>query len=222
MERCRTRAIAVPTDVTSANDLATLVSRTEEELGPVDLLVNNAGLECVGYFEQIDPAYIERTVATNLTAVIVLTRLVVPGMLERGHGHVANIASMAGKVARPWGAVYSATKHGVVGFSWSLRAELARRGVGVSVICPHYVSGEGMFAEREERVKDVRGMKTVSPQEVAEKTVWAIENNKAEVVIAPVMMKMADVVHALSPDAIIGLAWRSGMYDLVRKEATGD
>ena len=74
-------AIAVPTDVTAQSDLEALVKRTESELGPLDLLVNNAGVECVGYFERLDFDLIETTIATNLKSVITLTRLVVPGML---------------------------------------------------------------------------------------------------------------------------------------------
>jgi short-subunit dehydrogenase len=223
VQRHGVRAIAIPTDVTKRAELENLVHQASERLGPIDILVNNAGVEAVGYFEKLDLDYIERAVTTNLTSLILLTRMVVPQMLERGHGHIANIASVAGKVARPYAGVYAATKHGVVGFSWSLRAELGPKGVGVSVICPGYVTGDGMFAQRESHAgKPPRGIKYVTPAEVAEKTLKAIEANQAEVIVGPATFKVADVVHALSPDLAIGISRRSGVYDFVKREATGD
>jgi short-subunit dehydrogenase len=217
------RAITVPTDVSDRAALELLVKRTNDELGPIDLLVNNAGVECVGYFEQLDADHIAATVATNLEAPIMLTRLVAPQMIERRRGHIVNISSAAGKAARPYGVVYSATKHGVVGFSWSLRAELAPHNVGVSVICPGYVTGEGMFAKRETYAGRPPGnIGVVQSSDVADAVVSAIEKNKAEAVIAPALVKIADVFHALSPDFAMGVARRSGAYKYLRKEATGD
>ena len=217
------RAIAVPTDVTNRADLEKLVDTTTNELGPIDLLVNNAGVEMVGYFQDLDLDRAEAAIATNLTAAIALTRLVVPGMLERRRGHIANIASSAGKAARPYGSVYAATKHGLVGFSWGLRAELEPSGVEVSVICPGYVTGEGMFAEREEQAgKPPAALKVVTPEKVADETVKSIEHNRAEVVVGPPLMKTADVFHAISPQFAIWVGRRSGLYSFLRKEATGD
>ncbi len=215
-------AITVPTDVTSRADLEQLVARTQEELGPPDVLINNAGIECVGHFAELDLDDIESTVATNLIGPITLARLVVPIMVARGRGHICNIASAAGKAARPYGVVYSGTKHGLVGFSWGLRAELAPRGVEVSVVCPGYVTGEGMFAEREGHAgRPPRNLGLCTPQRVAEEVVKSIEKNRAEVVIAPAFVKIADVVHALSPDLAIAVARRTGAYSYLRREATG-
>lgn len=217
------RAIVVPTDVTDRGALKNLVDRTTSELGDIGLLVNNAGVEMVGYFEGLDPDQIESTIATNLTATIMLTRMVVPQMIARRRGHVCNIASMAGKSARPYGVVYSATKHGVVGFSWGLRAELAPHGVEVSVICPGYVSEVGMFAERAGQAGKVPGaLKIVSPQRVADSTIATIERNRPEAVIGPPLMRVADVFHALSPSFAIAVGRRSGIYRFLRREATGD
>ena len=91
-----TRVVVVPTDVAHESELKNLVARAEAELGPVDLLVNNAGTEQIGHFETLDPDAIERVVAVNLTAALTLTRLVLPGMLARGRGHIVNMASVAG------------------------------------------------------------------------------------------------------------------------------
>ncbi|MGH2729110.1 MAG: SDR family NAD(P)-dependent oxidoreductase [Actinomycetota bacterium] len=217
------KAITVPTDVTNRADLEKLIERTTTELGPIDVLVNNAGVEMAGYFETLDLDRIEATIATNLTAAIMLTRLVVPGMLERGSGHIVNISSAAGKAARPYGTVYSASKHGLVGFSWGLRAELGPRGIGVSVVCPGYVTGEGMFAEREKSAGKVpAALKVVTPEKVAQQTVKAIERNRAEVIVGPPLMKTADVFHALSPDGAIWVGRRTGLYRFLKREATGE
>jgi short-subunit dehydrogenase len=217
------RAITVPADITNRADLEKLVERTTNELGPIDLLVNNAGREMVGYFERLDPDEIAGTIETNLLAPILLSRLVVPGMIERGRGHIVNIASAAAKVARPYGGVYSASKHGVVGFSWSLRAELAARGVEVTVVCPAYVTGEGMFAEREARAGKIPGpLRPVTPQKVAQETIKSIEKNRAEVVVGPLLAKTSDVFHAISPSLSMAIGRRTGLYGFLKREATGE
>jgi short-subunit dehydrogenase len=146
-------------------------------------------------------------------------------MMERKHGHVCNIASVAGKVARPYATVYAATKHGVVGFSWSLRAELGEHGVEVSVVCPGYVQDVGMFADRAASLgvpKPPNALKAVSAEDVSVATMDAIENNKAEVIVGPLLLKIADVAHAFSPDWAMNMARRSGSYRFAKKEATGD
>ena len=219
------KAIAVPTDVSSPAELEDLVARTRAELGPIDLLVNNAGIEIPGHSEKLELDAIDRAVSVNLTALIQLTRLVLPEMVERRHGHICNIASVAGKAARPYATVYAATKHGVIGFSWSLRAEMAEQGVEVSVICPGYVSDVGMFADRVRNLevgKPPRALRAVTPQKVAAETIKSIETNRADVVVGPVVMKVSDIAHALSPDFAIGVARKSGSYRYVKKEATGD
>lgn len=219
------RAIAVPTNVTDGAQLQALVDAAALEFGRIDLLVNNAGIECAGYSESLELDQIESTIQTNLIALIQLTRLVIPQMIERGRGHVCNIASVAGKVARPYSTVYAASKHGVVGFSWSLRAELASRGVEVSVVCPGYVSEVGMFADRSGRL-DVplppRGLDAVSPVRVARETIAAIEKNRPETIVGPFMMKIADIAFAISPQLGMNAARRTGAYDYIKREATGD
>lgn len=219
------KAIVVPTDISNRSELEELVSRTREELGPIDLLVNNAGMEIAGYSQQLDADHVDQAVQLNLTSLIQLTRLVIPEMIERRHGHICNIASVAGKVARPYSVVYAATKHGVVGFSWSLRAEMAEHDVEVSVVCPGYVSDVGMFADRRERTgfgKAPKALEEVTPDQVVSGTIEAIESNRAETVIGPPALRLADIVHAISPDLAMNIARKSGSYRFVKKEATGD
>jgi uncharacterized protein len=219
------RAISVPTDVSDPRQLQALIDSATTEFGRIDLLVNNAGVECAGYSDKLELDQIELTVRTNLTSLIELTRLAIPQMIERGHGHICNIASVAGKVARPYSTVYAATKHGVVGFSWSLRAELQPQGVEVSVVCPGYVSEVGMFADRSGKLEvppPPRGLDAVSPVRVAEETIEGIEKNRPETIVGPLMMRIADVAFAISPQFGINAARRSGAYAYVKQEATGD
>ena len=219
------RALPVATDVSDVTQLQALVDAADAEFGRIDLLINNAGIEIPGHSETLDLDRIEAGVHTNLTALIQLTRLVIPQMIERKRGHVCNIASAAGKVARPFATVYAATKHGVVGFSWSLRAELAPLGVEVTVVCPGYVSDVGMFADRTSKLgveMPSRSLKAVSAERVAAEVIESIQKNRAETVVGPLVMKIADVAHAISPDFAMGVARRSGAYDYVRREATGE
>ncbi|MEA2517205.1 MAG: hypothetical protein QOG16_1043 [Actinomycetota bacterium] len=219
------RAIAVPTDIASRSELQELVRRTRDDLGPVDLLVNNAGLEIAGYSEKLEPDYIDQVVQVNLTSLMQLSLLVIPEMMQRRRGHICNIASVAGKVARPYAVVYSATKHGVVGFSWSLRAEMAEHGVEISVVCPGYVADVGMFADRRSKLgigKPPNALKEVTPQDVVDAAIRSIESNRAEAIVGPLVMKIADVAHAISPDFAMNMARKSGSYRFVKKEATGD
>lgn len=213
------RAIAVPTDVTNNEDLQALVDRTEAELGPPDLLVNNAGVQKVTRFEKVDPADIAWIINTNLIALEVLTRLVLPGMIERGRGHVCNIASLSGRTAYPYNAIYASSKHAVVGFSWSLREEMRPYGIEVSVVCPGFVSDEGMFARRHPDDPPPKIARMVSPTEVATRTIEAIEKNKAEVIVTGGLGNVVDVFHALSPDTTARIQRRAGLYDYMREEA---
>ncbi|MDT7537758.1 MAG: hypothetical protein QOI82_1343 [Actinomycetota bacterium] len=114
---------AYPCDLSELGGLAALVERVEAD-GPVDVLVNNAGVSNVGWFLDRTPAEIDQVLVVNLLAPIHLCRLLLPRMLERGRGHVVNISSMAGVIAPPGLASYGATKAGLAHFTAGLRADL--------------------------------------------------------------------------------------------------
>lgn len=211
--------ITVPTDVTKIDQLQNLHARTEQELGPVDLLVNNAGIERYAHFHEYEFGYIEDAIRTNLIAAEVLTRIALPGMIDRGRGHVCNISSMAGKVGVPFNAVYSSTKHGLVGFSLSLREEMRRYGVEVSVVCPGFVEGAGMFQDWSRGKKPPGLTSTVPIERVVAKTMEAIENDKAETTVAGGLLKVADILQAISPRLIHAIGRRVGTYSFIEKEA---
>ena len=136
-------ALAVRCDVTVPADVAALVERTRDDLAGCDVLVNDAGVPGGGPFAAASADQIERIVRVNLLGVLLVTKAFLPTMLERGRGHVVNVASLAGRFAIPGSAVYSATKHGVVAFSESLHYELEGTGVRVTAVNPGLVSTEG-------------------------------------------------------------------------------
>lgn len=222
VEQLGGRAVSIPTDVGKLKDLQALVETAESELGPVDLLVNNAGIEKYSHYQELEIDMIERTLRVNLWAPEVLTRLVLPDMVKRRRGHIVNVASVAGKTAVPYNAVYSSTKHGLVGFSWSLREEVKAFGVGVSVVCPGFVSEAGMFDHWSGGQKPPSVSRAVSPEKVAAAVVRAVEADKAEIIVARGLTKVVDISHAISPAFTTALARKSGAYTFLRKATRGD
>ena len=177
---------SVPADLMERDEAEGLVARAEDALGPIDILVNNAGLEFGGQFLERTADEIEGLTRVNLLALMHITRSAMPGMFERGRGHVVNIASLAGKVSFPYLSTYTASKHGVVGFTASLRAEHSEDPVGFSAICPGFVSRVGMFGRLQERVGEPpRMVRTVPPEQVGEAVVTAIRGDRAEVIVQP-------------------------------------
>lgn len=143
----------VPTDVADPGQLAALVTTAVERLGPIDLLVNNAGVEEVAFFEDLSPEEIELNTRINLIAPMQLARAVLPAMLARDRGHIINMASVAGLAPLGFAETYGATKAGLLNFSRSLRVSLRARGskVRVAAVCPGFVEGAGMYADQQVR-----------------------------------------------------------------------
>ena len=221
LEGLGVRAVSIPTDVTVREDRARLVERASGELGPIDLLVNNAGIEPTNHFVRLDDAAIEDTIATNLTASALLMRQVLPGMLERGRGHVVNIASLAGKVPVPYDSIYSATKFALVGLTHAIRGELRGSGVGVSVICPGFISDAGMFADvqTETQVKAPAIASTSKPEKVAAAVVRAVRHDVAEVIVNPPTGRPLLAVAALAPTVGQAMMRQTGIVAMMRQVA---
>src|SRR5215203_693664 len=129
-------SIGLPLDVTDRPGFTAFLDEVERRLGPIDVLVNNAGIMPVGPLDEEDDATAIRMIEINLHAVIHGTKEAMRRMKPRGTGHIVNIASSAGKTGYPHLASYCATKHGVVGLSEGARAELRGTGVEVSVVMP--------------------------------------------------------------------------------------
>lgn len=170
--------------------------------GDVDVAVLNAALPASGPLLDYEIDQIDRAIEVNLRVPLVLARLLAEGMVARRRGHIVFISSLAGKASSPGTTLYSATKFGLRGASNSLRQDLEGSGVGVSVVCPGFVSDAGMFADSGARLP--RAIKTVTPEDVAKATVRAIERNIGEVDVAPLTLRAASIVAQIAP----GLAAR--------------
>jgi NAD(P)-dependent dehydrogenase (short-subunit alcohol dehydrogenase family) len=129
-------------DVSLREDVQRAVQSAERELGPVDVLVNNAGVAESAPFVAMDDGQWDRILAVNLNGTYHCMRTVAPGMFERRSGRIINIASSAGKVGYPYTAAYVASKHGVVGLTRSVALEASSRGVTVNAICPGWIASD--------------------------------------------------------------------------------
>jgi uncharacterized protein len=184
------------------------VAALARSAGAVDVLVANAGLPASGPLDGFTPEQIDRALDVNLRAPMQLSRALVPGMVERGRGHVVLVSSLAGKVASVGSAVYSATKFGLRGFGAGLRQDLHGAGVGVTVVFPSFVRDAGMYAETEVDLPPWVGTRT--PDDVARAVVRGIEQNRAEIDVAPLGLRLGAVASALAPGTAARLQRRLG------------
>lgn len=127
-------------DVGQAGAVEALIESVTVELGPVDTLINNAGIAIIRPLTELSIEEWDATMATNLRSLFLVTRAVLPGMLERGSGIIVNVASLAGRNPLVGGTAYAASKHAVLGFSKSLMLEVRKQGVRVLAICPGSVN----------------------------------------------------------------------------------
>src|SRR5260370_2359601 len=135
--------LTVPTDVTDREARNALVNTAERTFGAVDVLVNNAGGDLQREFHHYTAEDVEALIRLNLTGPIELTRLLLPGMLQRKQGHIVNISSMGGRIGFPYTEVYSACKDGLIGFTRVLRADYRKAGISSSALILGSIGGAG-------------------------------------------------------------------------------
>jgi uncharacterized protein len=177
-----------------------LIKRVESEAGPIDVLVNNAGLETTAWLHNEDPQRIRSVARLNLEAPMMLTRAVLPGMLARGRGHVVFTSSLAGSAAFPGMAAYSATKAGLNNFAGALRIELRDTPVNFTVVAPGPVDTQmwdqledsGHLAPMLKRLRLLQLIPKKSPELIAARTVAAV---------------MADRRHVRTPRRLSATFW---------------
>ncbi len=214
------KAEAVPAELGERTQVEALIERCEAALGPLDLLVNNAGIETVGAFTAYTPDQLSAMVDINLTAPMLLAHRALPGMLERGRGHVVFISSLAGKVGPAYNEPYAATKAGLIGLTQSLRAEYRRAPVGFSVVCPGFVAGDGMYQRMvEEGVSSNRLMGETTLEKVAERVVEAIREDKPEVLESGSPIRPLLALGQLSPRLAERTVERIGATEIFRRTA---
>jgi len=201
------RAAAVPADLGDFGQIDTVVERTEQELGPVDLLINNAGIESSASFTRRTRDGLTAMVDINLTAPMLLTHRVLPGMLTRGEGHVVFISSLAGKRGIGYLEPYCATKAGIINLVQSLRAEYSGVPVGFSVVCPGFVMGDGMFQRYlDEGMRAPRLPGHTTADRVAAKVLAAIVRDLPEVHVNSVPLRPLLALAEVAPRFVERLA----------------
>lgn len=184
--------VAFPLDVTDRKSFEGFLDAAEKELGPIDVVINNAGIMPLNLLTDESDETAKLMVDINLHGVLFGTKLAMERMVPRRTGHIVNIASQAGKAGFPGGATYCATKHAVVGLSEAARAELRDSNVEVSVVMPAVVNtelGSGLM--------QARGVKTLEPEDVAEAIVEAIETNRFEVWVPKETQAIATVMNVM-------------------------
>ena len=169
-------AVGLALDVTDRDSFRAFLAEAEAALGPLDVLVNNAGIMPIGPFLEESDTVTRRQVEVNVHGVVTGMKLTLPGMIDRGRGQVVNLGSAASLVGLPGEAVYCGTKFFVRGVSEAVRTELRGTGVEITVVEPNLAAtrlGAGM--------EPARGSRLLDPEEVADAVVGAIERPRFEV-----------------------------------------
>ncbi len=185
--------VGLPLDVTDSASFESFLQEVDRRLGPLDVLVNNAGIMPIGPFTEESDATAKRMVDINLHGVIHGSKLALARFLPRSRGHLVQIASAAGKAGLPGGVSYCATKHAVVGLSEALRAELRGTGVDVSLVMPVVVN-----TELGSGLPETRGFKAMQPEDVADAIVEALQTGRFEVFVPKSMSRLVRM-NALMP-----------------------
>jgi NADP-dependent 3-hydroxy acid dehydrogenase YdfG len=193
--------IALELNVTDRSSFEGFLAQVEEQVGPLDVIVNNAGIMPIGPFVEETDATAQRMIDINLHGVIYGTKLALPGMTRRGSGHIVNIASQAGKGGFPGGATYCATKHAVVGLSEAVRGETRNTGVEISCVMPAIVNTELTAG-----MTEARGVKNIEPEDVAEAIVAALKVPKFDVFVPGYAGAIAKVMNLMPRAAREGLS----------------
>lgn len=211
------RVVVIPSDLAGTHQVKLLAQKAEGELGSVDILINNAGVELTAPLQDHPADKIGLVVKVNLLAPMLLAQCLLPGMLKRGKGHIVNIASLAGKTGLPFQTPYATTKAGLVMFTHSLRAELIDQPVGASVICPGFVADDGMYARLEERGNQApKVLKPTTPDNVSDAVIKAIKQDVAELIVNPVPMRPGILLREAFPGITPYLHKLIGTTDFAR------
>ena len=187
-------------DVSDRSSFDAFLTDVERRLGPLDVLINNAGIMPIGPFVSETDVTAERIIDINVHGVINGSKLALERFLPRDHGHLVNVASVAGKMGFPGGATYSASKHAVVGLSEAIRGELRGTGIDITIVMPVVVNtelGSGLHRSR--------GIRRVEPEEVAAAIVEALQTGRVDVWVprsVAALIRSAGVVPRSVADAI--------------------
>lgn len=203
----QTQAVYYPLDVSDVKAVETVFQQIYAEVGSIDILVNNAGF---GVFDLADEAKMEDIQSmfqVNVIGLIACTKAVLPKMLQENKGHIINLASIAGKLATPKSSVYAATKHAVLGFTNSLRMEVAKTNIQISAVNPGPIE-TNFFQTADKTGTYVKNVKSymLSAETVATKVIKLMQNPRREINL-PRWMNWGSILYHLFPtiaDKVMG------------------
>jgi NADP-dependent 3-hydroxy acid dehydrogenase YdfG len=194
-------SVGLPLDVTDRDSFAAFLDRAEEKLGPLEVLVNNAGIMHLAPFLDEEDEWAIRQVDINVHGVIYGSKLALHRFTQRGHGHLINIASTAGKAGFPGGATYCATKHAVVGLSEAIRQELRGTAIEVGCVMPGVVQ-----TELASGLSEARGVKPVKPEDVADEIISALKQPRFDIFVPRSIGAITKVLNILPRRGREGIA----------------
>lgn len=212
------KALALASDLRDPAQRHEVVQHVQKELGEIDILINGAGVEFTCPYHELSEENICSVIGVNLEAAMIMTRLVLPGMLKRGRGHIVNISSLASKVGPALQEPYAATKAGLIGFTYSLRATYRREGVSASVIVPGFIEA-GIYTRLKERSGCAAPalLGTSPPQKVVRALLRAVERDWPEIIVNPLPVRPLLALFALCPRLGEWIADQTGEHEFFRK-----
>ena len=218
------RAKPIVHDLSDLSRIDNLIDRAESAVGPIDILINNAGIDGVRLFNEESDQELEQMVRVDLVSPMLLTRKMVPRMLAQRSGHIVNIASLAGKACAPYCVSYTAAKAGLIAFTHALRAELQDSGVRATVIVPGFISDDGMFEKqlREHNLRVSPLLGTARSEQVVKAVLEALLTNKAELIVNPGPMRLLMAIAQLAPSFAAWVQRRLGVTEMLRKVALAE
>jgi hypothetical protein len=190
------------------------------EVGPVDVLINNAGFGDVRYFDEAPFEKLERMIALNVTSLTRLTHAVLPGMLERGRGGILNVSSLAGLHAIPGYAVYTGTKHYVTALTKALRVEAAGSGVHITQLNPGPVATEFTQVAEIPPERSAPALVELSAERCARIGLRGLERNRA-IVVPGLLMRINHRLLQWTPDFLMHFIWRLLLVRLAGRRGRG-
>jgi short-subunit dehydrogenase len=214
------KSIWIAADLRDSGERKRSLAKVRSELGEVDILINNAGVESTSAYDDLSEETICQMIAVNLEAPMVLSHMVLPGMLERKRGHIVNISSLAGRAGPAYQEPYAATKAGLIAFTYSFRATYRDTGVSASVITPGFVEA-GIYSDLKAQTgfSAPAVLGTSKPQTVQRAVIRAIEKNLPEVIINALPIKPLLLVNLLVPSLGEWLTHKTGANQFFGKVA---
>jgi len=199
------RAGSLPADLSKPGEAVALAERA----GAVDVLVANAGLGGSGALGDYTLEQADRVLEVNLRSAVHLTHALLPGMLERGRGHLVYISSISGKTPTVGASLYSATKFGLRGFALALHEDLRDTGVGVTAVFPGFIAGEGLWGDTGLKLPAGAG-RLRSPDDVAAAVLKGIATGRPEIDVAPLVQRSGGWLTGFAPRLVAASMRRAG------------